>query len=342
MNAHADVGGERMAEFFACCWGWRRPDLVQTERHRVGGPAQKGTKGIEMNLRMNCSLLASAFVVMSAIACGDDPEPSGGKDAGDMNEPEDDAGTEPEDLPATRTASGTLVAITATDTSAPIKIPHKIVVLDAETDEPLGPKFQTMTSASDGTWEIKDIPRGRPTSLHIQGTATDGTYDSVLTNVTVTTADDALTRISSASTASVAGILSGFTPAQDKSALTVGVYHVRNKKRLKVIGCTQAWLDDDPSQPPKEGDLRYVGAGGLPTPISVQDRTEVSRGAMLFANIAKGKHTIKLSVDGGKTFFGKTEFFINKARQDSTSEFKGILYQLGIELPEDMTPPNCK
>jgi hypothetical protein len=109
-----------------------------------------------------------------------------------------------------------------------------------------------------------------------------------------------------------------------------------------VIGCVQVWLDDDPNHPPQAGDLRYVNAGGLPTPHAQQDKTEATRGALLFANLAKGKHTMKFSVDGGKTFFGTTEFYLGKSRDDASSPFKAILYQIGIEVDEDKTPPGCQ
>jgi hypothetical protein len=281
-----------------------------------------------------------ALALLGVAACGGDSEKTAEEpDSGEERDP--DGGLV---VPKFRTAFGTLVAVTAQDTSAPITIPHKIVVLDALTDQPLGPAFQTMTSAVDGSWEIKDIPTDKTTSLHImgEGDATTGDYDSVLTNITGNTADDALTRISAAGTASLAGQVGGFTAKQDMSALTVGVYHVRDRKRIGVIGCVQAWLDDDPNQPPAAGDLRYVNSGGLPTPIAMQDKTEATRGAMLFANIATGTHKMKFSVDGGKTFFGQTEFRLGKSRNDATSAFKGILYQIGVEVDENITPPGCQ
>jgi hypothetical protein len=293
---------------------------------------------------MERSALVVALALASALGsggCGEDSEkePDAGEQQGGTS---NEGGME--EVPKVRTASGTLVIVTATDTTAPITIPHKIVVLDAFTDEPLGPQYQTMTSPSNGFWEIKDIPTSKTTSLHIQGQgdAATGYYDSVITNVMGTTADDALTRISSAGTAATAGIVAGFTPKQDMAALTVGVYQVRNRTRIGVVGCTQVWLDDDPNQPPALGDLRYVAANGLPTTIANQNKTEASRGALLFGNIAKGRHKMKLSVDGGKTFFGETEFYIGKSRDDATSASKNILYQIGIELPDDKTPSDCK
>lgn len=302
-----------------------------------------------MSLKMmKKTLLVSAIVAvgsLSVIACGDSKDdPEDEKDSGPVDT---DGGTEEDAGPpvaAKRTRSGFLVAITAQDTAAPIKVPHKIVVLDSLTGKPLDPPLSAMTSSTDGSWMIKDIPTATPIALHIQGQgdATTGYYDSVITNITAKTSDDPLTRISSASTASIAGQVAGFTPDATKGAISGGVYLVKDGKRTGVIGCTQVWLDDDTAQPPSKGDLRYVGSNGLPAPIATADRTEATRGAFLFANIEKGKHKVKFSVDGGKNFFGETEFYIGMAREDATSAYKGILYQIGIEVDEDKTPAGCK
>lgn len=297
---------------------------------------------------MKNTWLVSAFAAVSALAavgCGDSDDDKK-EDAGGGSE--EDAGmngdTDAGMVAATRSRLGTLVAITATDTTAPIKIPHEIVVLNAETGKPLVPALSTMTSATDGKWEIKDIPTAVPVALHVkgEGDAASGTYDSIITNITGTTADDGLTRISSASTASIAGQVSGFEPKQDRGAISAGVYRIRNGQRVGVVGCVKVLLDDSEAKT-TDADLRYVGSGGLPAPIATQDKTESMRGAFLIANIPKGEHTIKLTVDDGKTYFGETKVFIGMARSDATSNFKGVLYQVGIEVPAepDLTPAGC-
>jgi hypothetical protein len=302
-----------------------------------------------MSLKMmKKTWLVSAFAAVSAlsvVACGDSED----KDDADTEEPGGDGGSMGggdggTDVPATRTRSGTLVAITATDTSAPIPDPHKIVVLEALTGNPLSPALETMTAAGNGKWEIKDIPTDKPISFWVQGVgdATTGTYDSVITNVTGTTADDGLTRISNAGTAATAGIVSGFTPKQDRGAISMGVYRIRNGARVGVVGCVKVLLDES-EEKTKEADLRYVASNGLPTTLAMQDKTESMRGAFLIANIPKGEHTIKFTVDDGKTYFGETKFYIGMARDDAKSAFKGILYQLGVEVPADpnLTPSGC-
>jgi hypothetical protein len=302
-----------------------------------------------MSLKMmKKTLLVSAFLAVGSLAfaaCGDDDggdDTGGDKDAGggggEMGGGGDDAGAGP----ATRSWSGTLVAILAQDTSAPIKVPHPIVVLESETGKPLDPAVMTTTNADDGKWSLKDVPMAKPIAFWVkgQGSATDGTYDSVIINVTKTSAPDELTRISSASTASLAGQAAGFTAKQDRSALSGGVYYVKNGQRMGIIGCTQVMLDDD-KDAAAAADLRYVNAGGLPTPPATQDKTEGSRGAFLFANIPTGKHNLKFTVDGGKTYFGSTDVYIGMTRDQASSAYKGILYQVGVELDEQKTPAGC-
>jgi hypothetical protein len=311
-----------------------------------------------MSLKMmKNTLLVSALVAMGSIAaigCGDDgekepttPDAGGGGMPGGGDE---DGGGGPVG-PATRTRMGTLVGITATDTSAPIKVPHKIVVLNALTGAPLDPPLSTMTSATDGTWMIKDIPTAAPVALHIQGQGawdpakpmenTSTTYDSVITNITGETADDGLTRISTAGTAGLAGQVSMFTQKQDRGAISGGVYLIRNGMRVGVVGCVKVKLDDS-DQATTDADLRYVGSAGLPAPLSAQDKTEKQRGAFLIANIPKGKHTLSFSVDDFKTTFNKTDIFIGIARDDASGNFKSVLYQIGIEVKgDDPTPMGC-
>jgi hypothetical protein len=304
-----------------------------------------------MSLKMmKKTLFVSAIVAVGSlaiVACGDDKDKpaTDEKDSGpDDTTPDDDKdGSVVDNGPATRSRSGVLVAVTATDTSAPIKISHKIVVLDALTGTPLAPPLSAMTDPSNGKWEIKDIPTKTAIAFWVQGEGDDktGTYDSVITNVTGKSADDELTRISNASTATVAGMLSGFTAKGDKSAMSGGVYNVKDGKRIGVIGCTKVILDGDAAKS-TEADLRYVNTAGLPTTLASQDKTEKSRGAFLFANISKGKHTLELTVDDGKTTFGKTDFYIGLARDDAHSNYKGILYQIGIEIEgKNLTPDGC-
>jgi hypothetical protein len=126
----------------------------------------------------------------------------------------------------------------------------------------------------------------------------------------------------------------------DAAGVSIGVYYVKDGKRLGIIGCVKGVLDDSADKT-TAADLRYVSASGLPTPPNVQDKTESGRGAMLFGNMPTGTHTLKFTVDDGKTYFGETTVHITKARSDAASAFKSILYFLGIEVPEQKTPAGC-
>lgn len=302
-----------------------------------------------MSLKMmKKTFVVSAFVAcgaLAAIGCGDskdDPDDNGG-DKEDAGTPggggTDDAGGS--SAGTTRTWSGTLVQVLAQDTSAPIKTPHKITAVDNETGTPIeGGKFSTMTSGNDGTWTLKDVPMDKPIAFNLEGagSATDGTYDAVTINVTNNSVDEPLTRVSAAGTATLAEQAAGYKANQDAAGLSIGVYHVVNKKRQAIIGCVKAVLDDS-DEKTKAADLRYVTAQGLPS--ANQPMTEASRGAMLFGNIPKGKHKVKLTVDDGKTYFGETEFTIFKSRAEAVSAFKSILFFMAIDVPENKTPASC-
>jgi hypothetical protein len=280
---------------------------------------------------------------LAAIGCGDSKDEGNGGGNEDAGTPggggTDDAGGTP--MGTTRTWSGTLVQVLAQDTSAPIKTPHKITAVDNETGVPLeGGKYSTMTSSTDGTWALKDVPMDKPIAIHLEGTgsATEGTYDAITINVTNNSVDEPLTRVSAAGTATTAEMVAGYKANQAAAGLSIGVYHVVNKQRKAIIGCVKAVLDDSEDLT-KAADLRYVTAGGLPS--AMQPMTESNRGAMLFGNIPKGKHKIKLTVDDGKTYFGETEFTIFKSRDEASSAFKSILFFMAIDVPENKTPAGC-
>lgn len=295
-----------------------------------------------MSLKMmKKTMLVTAFLAMGSLslaACGDDDSgDSGDKDAGASGGDEDGGGSGAK----TRTWGGTLVQVLAQDTKAPILNPHEIVVLDNETGELLeGGKYKATTSDKDGTWSIKDVPMEKPIAFWLKGNAAADTYDAVTINVTYTTADEPLTRVSAAGTANIAENGAGYVGKPDTAGMSIGVYYVKDGKKLGIIGCVKGVLDDSPEKT-EAADLRYVSAQGLPVPPSVQQKTETSRGAMLFGNMPTGKHTVKFTVDDGKTYFGETTVYITKARQDASSTFKSILYFIGIEVPEQKTPAGC-
>jgi hypothetical protein len=304
-----------------------------------------------MSLKMmKKTLLVSAIVAMgsvAAIGCGDSSS-DGDKDSGSTGGDKDAGGGGGEDDagagPATQSRGGTLVAITAADTSAPLLGGSKITVVNALTGEPLTPALTATTSAKDGTWKIDNIPTGTPYAFHVEGTGDDktGTYDSIIGPVKATTPDDPLTRISSASTAAVAGATGGFTANQEMSALSGGIYVVRDGKRVGAIGCAKVYIDDEP-HPAEKYDQRYINDNSLPTTLDKQQATLPNRGTFFFGNLATGMHKMKVTVDDGKTFFGETEIFVKLARKDAVSNYKAVLYQVGIDILDgDKTPASCK
>ncbi len=302
-----------------------------------------------MSLKMmKNTLLVSALVAMgsfAAIGCGDDGDKgSETPDAGGGGTPgggADGGGGGASCSGKKLTWSGTLVPVLDQNTSNPIKTPHKIVALDNETGQPLaGGMYSAMTSASNGAWEIKDIPMDKPIAFHTagQGDAMTGFYDAITINVTCETAPEPLSRISAAGTATLAEMAAGYMAKPDAAGLSVGVYHVVNRQRIGTIGCVKAVLDDSEAAT-KAADLRYVPAGGIPSATATM--SEKVRGAMLFGNIPKGKHKLKFTVDNGATYFGETEINIFRSRSEADSQFKSVLFFLGIEVPEDKTPAGC-
>lgn len=305
-----------------------------------------------MSLKMmKNTLLVSALVAMGSIAaigCGDDGDKGnetvdggGATPGGGMMGGGGDGGGAESCAGKKRTWSGTLVPVLDQNTNNPIKTPHKIVALDNETGQPLeGGKYSAMTSASNGAWEIKDVPMDKPIAFHTagQGDAMTGFYDAVTINVKCDTAPEPLSRISAAGTATLAEMAAGYTAKPEAAGLSVGVYHVVNGQRLGTIGCVKAVLDDS-EEATKAADLRYVPAGGIPSATATM--SEKVRGAMLFGNIPKGKHKLKFTVDNGATYFGETEINIFRSRSEAESQFKSILFFLGIEVPEDKTPAGC-
>jgi hypothetical protein len=300
-----------------------------------------------MSLKMTSQLLVATCVAVGSLvvlACGDDTDgekPDASQDSDGGMEPSDEDGGKTE--AKTQSRCGTLVAITAADTSAPILAPTKIIVLNSDTGEPLVPEVSTTTSSKDGTWCLKDIPSESPIAFHSIGTGDDktGYYDSIVLNVKPSTPDDPLSRISSASTASVAGATGGFTAKPEMGALSGGVYVIRDGKRVGAIGCAKVYIDDEP-HPAEKYDERYINDQSLPTTLDKQQATLPNRGTFFFGNLPKGKHKLKVTVDDGKTFFNETDIFIGLAREDASSAYKAVLYQIGLDVDGDKTPASCK
>jgi hypothetical protein len=58
--------------------------------------------------------------------------------------------------------------------------------------------------------------------------------------------------------------------------------------------------------------------------------------------VVKGKHTLKVSLDGGKSFIAEKSIYVPIARAEASSEFKAIQYFVGIDIKGlNPTPASC-
>jgi len=288
-----------------------------------------------VNAVLQFVLRSSAVLLLCApvVGCGDDDSTP------------TDAGTKPGADGAvsdTYTYRGTLVSIFATDPSGAIAVPHLIEQLDNDTGKPLVPPVTTMSAAGTGAIVFTG-PRGKHiTYVHGTGTGNESTVDTVLVNADPSDIDDPLIRISSAGLSGVASGSAGFTAKPDRAGLTGAVYWLKDHKRAGTIGCAKIYIDGA-TGPDLEQDQRYNAPSGLPVPLDQQSQTAAG-GVFYFANAKEGKHTIKVSLDDGKTFVGEeTSLFIPFSNAEAMSDYKGVLVQMAyyVEAPTNPTPKDC-
>lgn len=299
----------------------------------VCAPSSTRSRGLARTLTQGRASAVGALLLGAlALGCGDD---DGSKDAG--TSPGGD-GSVQTDL---RTYNGTLVPILAVDTSAPVAVPHFIELLDNTTGQPLVPPVSTMTVAGTGAISITG-PKGQHIMyVHGTGTGSDGTTDTVLLNADVDI-HDPLIRISTAGLGPLAGQTGGFTDRPDRAALTGAVYWLVDNKRMGTIGCAKVYIDGL-TAPDADSDQRYTGPSGLPVPLAMQSQT-LRTGVFYFANIKPGSHTMKVSLDDGKTFIGEeTKFYIPFVRSQAKSDTKTVLAQLAyyVKGSANPTPKEC-
>jgi hypothetical protein len=239
------------------------------------------------------------------------------------------------------TRSGTLVPATAVDATVPIRIPHDIVVLNAATGEALDPPVRA-TSDSQGQFLLPIHPTDVDLALHVEGqgdaSAGNATFDTVVLGFG---AHDPLVRVWAAGTASIPQQVAGFSARQDRAQLRGTVYVTRAGRRVGVVGCAKLLLDGATGLA-IDSDQRYVSANGLPTTPGTLAATEPARGSFYFGNIAKGMHTLRVSVDDGKTFIATRRFVVPFSRAEATSAYKDMIVQLAIDIEgSNPTPANC-
>lgn len=251
-----------------------------------------------------------------------------------------DAGSAPS--PATLDIEGCVVPVLANSCSEGLSVPHQVELLDAKTGEPL-PGFKT-TSASGGKYAFRDVPGDVEVAVHAIGVGpiSEGasTYDSI--SLYVPNTGDNLLRVSTVGTAGLAAASAGFTPADDRTPLSGTVYQVdASGKRIGQIGCAKIFLDGEP-HPATSADQRYNASNGIPTTLRRLDKTLANSGRFYFGNVSKGPHTLKVSLDDGKSFIAERSVFVGKSRAEADSPFKAVLYLVGIDVKgANPTPANC-
>jgi len=282
---------------------------------------------------MKRKVWSSAVMLMGAMAlgCGDD---------GDDKKSDGGGGGEDEIVQWT----GTLVAITADNASAPIKVPHQVAVLNSDTGKPLDPPQETTTDSVTGEATLT-FNRKDNNAIYIKGVGPAGgpmsTYDTVMININLDSGDQLL-RISSAGTLKFAEGTGGFTAKQDRAAVTGAVYFSPNMVRTEAVGCAKIYIDGHADPTEHDFDQRYMADSPLPATLATQDETS-RRGQFYIANMTTGKHTLQVTLDEGKSFIAEQSIFVPFTRDEASSETKSVLVQVGIDVDgtKNPTPASC-
>lgn len=294
-----------------------------------------------MSSNFKFALRSSGVLVLSALAlaCGGDdsstPTPAadastgGGGDAGT-------GGTVGE----TVQYNATLVTILGTSVADKIDVSHKVEAVDNVTGASFSPPLTTMTGAGTGTISLK-VPK-KPFALKVTGVGTgpDSTYDAVIVNNYPQL--DPLVRISSSGTLTLAEGSGGFISAPDRAALGATIYWTPGGVRKGTVGCAKVQLDGSVT-PDLTQDQRYNGKSGLPSTLDKQPQT-LSSGRFYIANITKGTHKVKVTVDNGATFLGdENSISIPYTRSEASGETKAVIVETGIDIdtPTNPTPAGC-
>ncbi|HTU61064.1 MAG TPA: hypothetical protein VMF89_21570 [Polyangiales bacterium] len=244
--------------------------------------------------------------------------------------------------PATLDIEGCVVPVLASSCTEGLSVPHQVQLLDAKTGEPL-PGFKT-TSASGGKYTFKGVPADIEIAVHAIGVGpiSEGvsTYDSI--SLYVPNTGDNLLRVSTVGTAGLAAASANFEPSDDRTPLSGTVYQVdASGKRVGQIGCAKIFLDGEP-HPATNADQRYNASSGIPTTLRKLDKTLANSGRFYFGNVSKGAHTLKVSLDDGKSFVAQRDVFVGKSRAEADSPYKAVLYLVGIDVKgANPTPANC-
>jgi hypothetical protein len=241
--------------------------------------------------------------------------------------------------PLPSTFTGTLVIPLGPDASVVVEEPHQIQILSAETGQPL--PWMTVSQAWTGRFTFTGVPLSPFLILHVSGEGPDdaatSTYDSL--TFLAPRSGDRLVRVPTVGTGAVYPTAGGVEQLPDRAPLEGVVYRVSaGWQRIGVVGCAQVFLDQE-SHPALQADQRYVAADGLPTTLEKLSRTLPGNGKFYFGNLTKGLHTLRVSMDGGKTFVLERTFYLPFTRAEATSEHKDLLIDIGLDIPDSTPAP---
>ena len=254
-------------------------------------------------------------------------------DAGSGNDAGNDAG------PQLVAVSAKLVSF---ETGDPIATPHSVDILDNQTGAQLTPAIHLTSEANTGVVSGQIPPGKHIVWIHGAGNANTGTIDNVLVNVDPATAEDLIT-VFPADVINAAEQSAQVTARGDRAALTGELYWTKNGQRQGTIGCAKVFIDGKTSADTDQAERYNAAPDSLPVPLADQDQTGKS-GLFFFGSLTKGAHTIRVSVDDGKTFVGSpVTFFVPLTNSEASSALKRVLVQLVVDLaaPADPTPASC-
>ena len=264
-------------------------------------------------------------VVALGGGCGDEEKSDGGSPMGDGG-----GG-------GTLDRSYTIIPITDTDATNKYTQPHTVFFLNADNHMPVMGQPESVVSV-DGVVEIMGWPADTQIMLWTVGNKDAGTYDSIGTGPTGS--GEEFIYMSSTGSADLVAGAAQFELKPDRAAVTIGIYYTPGgpgTPRMGNVACARVYLDGNPSELDEDSDQRYV-EDVLP---ALGPNETYQRGAVYFGNMPKGAHSVKISVDEGKTMVdGELTFEVFAAREDAKGEDKNVIYTLGFDSPVP-TPDTC-
>lgn len=262
-------------------------------------------------------------------------------DAGDVEVPvEQDPGSDSDSTQL----EVTLLSLLSQGASDPFTTPLEVLALDSTTGQPLEPPVRATSEAGTGRVVLDIDPESNVPSLQVVGAGSgeEDAHDSVHLNF-VAEYEPGLLWVGQNGLADLPATTGEYQDRADRAPLMGAIYwHRKDGPREGTVGCAKVFLDGSSSEMDDDSDQRYVAENGLPTSPSRLTQT-LPTGGFHFGNLTTGRHTLRVSVDGGQSFLGAEEFVVSRARQDALGPSPNILYVLSIDLEaeSDPTPEDC-